>query len=264
MNIKYYLKTHNNNVDFLRVILMTMIVMWHFYVHGYCNLQSSYTEKLILPLLCYHVDSFMVISGYYGIKFNIKKLISFYLQLLFYSICFMMLIKQNIDSNEIIANILIPYRLWWYAEIYFYMMLIGPLISASFEKVNKKVLKRILFVSFIFIVFIPWLLNISNFRLTMIFIYILASYINKYDYNLLNKHPGRIYIVCILILLSIYFLSILFGVTQIQSRVCSYTNPIVILASLSLFMYFSNIRKKNKFATFKIYYSRFIRSLSCN
>ncbi len=251
MITKKSIVNHNYNIDILRLLLMTMIVLWHFYVHSYdINSKNIISEtpilvSLILPLLCCHVNCFMTISGFFGVKFNLKKILDFYLQLLFYSLGYAIISITNNDTlylNEFIANILMPYRLWWYAEIYIYIMLIGPLITMGMKCLNKKSQQAIVILALIFIVIIPWLLGIANFRMTMLVIYTCACYISINESKILKKHSGKIFLLCIIVLIIMRIISINYNILTLYNRTCSYSNPIVILSGISLFSFFLNLK----------------------
>ena len=81
----------DTNIEFLRFLLMFMICVWHTMVHGYDykNMSDSITPDnrgIILMALCVPaVDTFMLISGYYGIKYSLDKLFRLIIQALLIS-----------------------------------------------------------------------------------------------------------------------------------------------------------------------------------
>lgn len=283
---KVMIYKYNQNIDFLRILLMSMIVLWHFYVHSGINVLSMDVFQhdsvwkgipFILPLLCYHVDSFMVISGSFGIRFKMKKILLFYLQTFFYAVLVFILqyINDELPTPKVvIAFLLMPYRMWWYAEIYFYMMLIGPLISMGLCALSKKSQITILSIAFVFVVLFPFLSGISNFRMTMIFIYALACYIHHNQLVFLNKYSGMTFFLCISVLLFVRFLAVYFHNESLYDKSCAYSNPFTILAALSFFSFFSNMRTNIQFpfmkyivpglfATYLLTDSRSTRIINC-
>ena len=80
-------QTNNNtrysNIELLLFVLMLAIYIWHLVVHGLNykmigrepygnNLELTF---IICALLCPAVNTFMFISGWFGIRFKTKKLI---------------------------------------------------------------------------------------------------------------------------------------------------------------------------------------------
>lgn len=63
------IKGRNSNFELLRIVSMFMIVIWHFIIHSgiYYN-TSGYSHILIqfvCALLMIHVNSFVLLSGYF-------------------------------------------------------------------------------------------------------------------------------------------------------------------------------------------------------
>lgn len=69
-------------VELFRCVLMFLIVLYHAYMHGIFGPEHSIARKTWWGFLCssmlvWHVDGFVAISGWFGIRFSFKKLISF-------------------------------------------------------------------------------------------------------------------------------------------------------------------------------------------
>ena len=86
-------RPRNSSVELLRILSMTMIVMFHFCANAYrynsadfvCGHDSETLIKLIFHALGQTgVPVFMFISGYYGIHFKKNRLIDIILQCFFY------------------------------------------------------------------------------------------------------------------------------------------------------------------------------------
>lgn len=73
----------NTNIELLRTVLMLFICYWHIIIHGLNFLQIGencfYTEEEIMVLTFFctlflpSVYCFILISGYYGINFSLRK-----------------------------------------------------------------------------------------------------------------------------------------------------------------------------------------------
>ena len=83
--------TKESNFELLRIVSMFSIVLWHVIIHGKVLENSSntlyYLLQIILFILITHVNSFLMITGYfqYNKKFSIKKILKIVLQLWFYN-----------------------------------------------------------------------------------------------------------------------------------------------------------------------------------
>lgn len=89
-------ETRDANIELLRSVLMVMIILFHLIVHGckvkglhlslYQPTNHDFFYLFALSFLCVAVNCFIFISGYYGINFKIKTLISFWAQGAFYAL----------------------------------------------------------------------------------------------------------------------------------------------------------------------------------
>ena len=74
------IKTRQSNFELMRIISMFMIVLWHCISHTNILGRTGGNLNLLLELIfmftAVHVNSFILLSGYFGYKneFNIKKL----------------------------------------------------------------------------------------------------------------------------------------------------------------------------------------------
>jgi len=84
----------NSNAELLRIISMLMILVHHIVVHGLFpgfetgDLQRGLATSfamLVNGLLYVGASCFVLISGYYGIKFKWRGLLNLYLIVVFYS-----------------------------------------------------------------------------------------------------------------------------------------------------------------------------------
>lgn len=78
-----------SNIEVLRIVAMFMILLWHAWGHYEINL-PQYPFKIIVsiltPLINIHVDIFVLISGYFGLKMRFKSIFTLYTTVLFYTI----------------------------------------------------------------------------------------------------------------------------------------------------------------------------------
>lgn len=70
----------NTNIEVLRLVLMLAILCWHILVHGYgfgggkMECLSDEVGITFASLFAPATYCFMFISGYYGLKFSVKKM----------------------------------------------------------------------------------------------------------------------------------------------------------------------------------------------
>ena len=93
-------KQRNSNIEMLRVVLMTLIVIWHYIMHGldmkspalYQDEQWNNTLAIFsASFMSFPVDCFIFISGYFGITLKKSKVIRFVIMIFTYSLITLMI-----------------------------------------------------------------------------------------------------------------------------------------------------------------------------
>lgn len=244
---------------------MTMITLWHLIIHGAGHVSYGVTHLsqlpnellFTLPLLCHHVNCFVFISGYYGIRLSRKKLLSFISMTLFYSIA-SCVVYSLIQEGPLFYNIVrldffrilfpISNNTWWFVSDYFFLMLLSPAINSGLESLSKSYFEGILIVLFVFSVSGFACLCSQNVHLmTFIYIYLLGRYLQKYPLSFLKKHSAKIWIVSVLFLIMWQWMHLYVARIpgQNSNLIVPYNNPFVIIASISFFYMFEKMNIGN-------------------
>ena len=94
-------KVRNSNFELMRIVSMFLIVLWHVIMHGNLLINCANPAiKIILEIIMFciivHVNSFVMLSGYFQSKskFKLSKLIKIILQVIFYSIVILIVGSQ--------------------------------------------------------------------------------------------------------------------------------------------------------------------------
>ena len=140
------------NIEFLRFLLMFMICVWHTMVHGYDykNMSDSVmpdNRGVILMGLCVPaVDTFMLISGYYGIKYSLDKLFRLIIQALLISntVIFIKYFFYNGNLEFYYQLFPISSECWWFLSVYIVIMLLSPIINGGIQLISSKQFLQIL------------------------------------------------------------------------------------------------------------------------
>lgn len=90
----------NSNVELLRFVLMIGVCVQHMLVHGLSlkdmgtgNILPEAFDLLLLVIVAPAVNCFMFISGYYGIRFSRKKILTLSIQA--FIIMFIVVVLRN-------------------------------------------------------------------------------------------------------------------------------------------------------------------------
>lgn len=161
------MKIRNSNHELLRLIAMYMIVR----IHANMYLYDFYTGSLSTVLngavngICNTgVTCFILISGYYGIKFDFKKLVKLECMMISYSlletgILYFMFPQQMTGAAllEQAAKSVLPFisRKYWFYSCYICLFLFSGYIDKLIEKLSQAELKRLLLISLLIFSIMP-------------------------------------------------------------------------------------------------------------
>lgn len=258
-NDKSQIKQREAGIELLRVVLMFMIVCFHlfsFYIQEtfYVN-QPLYITKLAFTCLTVMgVDCFVFISGYFGMKFKLKQVISLVIQALFYSyICLILFTSFSnipINNQEFIKYFFpISSSMWWFLSAYILLYFISPFINIGINNISKNQFQIILIGFFYFNCISNFIfdLHFGGDFLNFIFIYLLGRYINTYQLELKKSVILFLFSVIIMFLLNYLIGSYSNKPLLVISR---YTSPLTIFSAVSLFFVFKNLKIKYSWPLF--------------
>jgi hypothetical protein len=205
------------------------------------------------------VNVFVLISGWFGIKCKVVRLLSLLFQTVFFAtIIYVVLVicdshrYLNFDSFSTIF--FFHSNDYWFIKAYIGLYIFSPLINAYIETTSKQQLEKFLILFFVFQTIYGWL-NLFGAHwfeggfsmISFIGLYVLARYVRMYVN--LNRSMGFYLSIYLVIGLGLGLLSLLLAFLGIPifGRLLTYTNPLVIIMSLALLLSFSKLRFQNIF-----------------
>lgn len=283
------MKTRESNFELLRIISMLFIVLWHVIMFGNMiyNCQNE-GLKICLNILQFiivvHVNSFVLVSGYFQSKskFKLNKFLSLVLQVIFYSIIiYLIAIKIGWVKDYSGGSILGKFTInsvgnYWFINTYLIVYLFSDYINKFINSLTKKELERFLIIGFIIFSIVPVISCGKLFYNTgynfyhFIYMYILGAYLrlfplNKsYYFKNLSANKYRILLVC-LFFICVYlnysfvlFSSKLKGLNFLLDYVANvfsynslnYSFPLIIVQSVVYFELFGTLHLKNRFVNY--------------
>jgi surface polysaccharide O-acyltransferase-like enzyme len=247
-------KTRESNFEFLRIFSMLYIVVYHFIVYAIKPgspeldyLMNPITNSLHIGVIC-----FVLISGYWGIKFSLKGFVRLFLQCSFYSILIysvFSIINPEQYSLKVLLQSILPFQ-WWFIQIYLCFYLLAPVINIPLK--NSSSQKKLLYivilgiVSFVFGQFIPGLSDGKN-CINFIFIYYIGDYIR----TCIKSKPKRVllYYIGLNILFLCCYMLFRFGSLAgdlFYRFIFPYNSLGLIFNATLLFLFFSKLTLKSK------------------
>lgn len=143
-------RERDSGLELLRILAIVLI----FWMHG----ASSYSNNNLSAWLCIVIESvgnigvalFILITGYFGIRFKPKKLVQLEFMILFYcwsglALRFVWGEAQLYGGSQLLSYLFpIIGRFSWYFTCYFALALLSPFINEYVEKADQKTFQRLL------------------------------------------------------------------------------------------------------------------------
>lgn len=254
----------SSNFEALRIVCMLLIVaghmtMWHDFQSDTVN---RYVHCAIMPFFCVAVNCFVLISGWFGIKFKPDKIFSLNNTLTFWVllICAITLFIGFHEINikkDILLLVPLVTKKYWFITVYVALCLLAPYLNILVNALSKEDFRKLLVTCICLFVALPTLGAIFNFEsITLDSGYGIVNFTVLYltgRYMRLYKNPKR----HALIYLGIYFVMMaccgLFQVLYSKilgfefTTLMSYDTFFVFFGAIALFCSFSRLNFANKY-----------------
>lgn len=197
--VKMTQQRRNSSIELLRLICILGIITMHTFGRFYqtaTGINLLY-GTLINSVFNMGVSIFMLISGYYGIKFSIEKVIKIEIMVLTYSILDAMLsyvITGRYSLWELPKAVFpIATRKYWYLSVYVVFCFFSQYINLIPIKLSKRKFSQFLILLFVFFSIMP---TITYYEIlgdggkgvvNMLLVYLIGRYIRIYNINLERK-----------------------------------------------------------------------------
>lgn len=147
----------DSSIELFRILATFMVLVVHFtgwFVGGVSDpfdatkpLSFRIGQTVIESLSVICVNSFLIISGWFGIRLKFKSIWKLYLLLVFiyvpFYLCECIALKQ-FSLPALINNLLVFTRESYFIQCYAVLMLLSPIINSFFEKYGRKSLILVL------------------------------------------------------------------------------------------------------------------------
>lgn len=244
----------NSSIELLRIISIFLIVLCHV-----CSLldweQALDLNKLVVGVVnCIGnvaVSCFVLISGYFGIKFKWRKFINLIVITTIYCTIIAAFRYGNNPKELLMAFLTVPAYNLWFIACYLILMPLAPYINKFADSLDKKEFRNLIIILIVILCIFPTLtvkgatndivLRQGGKNLVyMMFLYIMGRYIrlhNDRDYN--RWALWGIHLACSITVLLLNMLG-----TWLFNKRCAIfrfdCSPFTLLSSLSVFYLFKS------------------------
>lgn len=211
-----------------------------------------------LTLVC--VNSFVLISGYFGIRCKVKGFLSLLCETCFYyyGIYFFVGLIGLFEKTETwsIKSLLLPISSSnWYILQYMILYLSAPIINCYIESVNKKNFQKFIICQIVLSVWFGFIMGRPEFGTGFSFVFMIALYsIGRYlaIYGQKFVENSKKYILFVIYILCSVFNSCIMIFWHIdlgmnRPYMLAYNNPLVIISSIAFFLIFLKMKFYNNY-----------------
>lgn len=228
----------NANLDVFRCLAMFLIALWHVYQHGVYHQTAVALSIAFYGLTLWHVDAFLALSGWFGIRFSMPKFGRLFALIAFYSAVSILIGRFVLGEPTRIAI-----TGGWYGNTYLCLMLIAPLINAGIDGLRQQGSRALVLAwcGFATVIFVNWLsgnpyvsltaYDVGPFSLVqMVFVYFTVRVVRLTE---LSKHI-RLWHIGLAVLVFVAGTLVIRG----EGGRANYLAPHVILMAVAMFILF--------------------------
>ena len=262
-------KKRNVGIDLLRIVCMLMVVTQHVIGHGGATraavmFSARYEIAWLIEILCLcAVDCYAIITGYVMSESKVKafNLVNLWLQVAFYSVVItvgmMIFVPGTVGRGTLFYSLFpVTFNSWWYFSAYFGMFLFLPFINRWLENISRRELKKFIVVDVVLIMVFPVVMQRDPFKfgygysmIWLLLMYILGAYLKKFvDLEKVSKMKCLVvYFACNVFLWGNKFVvdysisKLVLGLGEHGSAFLTYNSIFVVMAAVSLFMFFAKL-----------------------
>lgn len=251
-------------MECVRIIAMSMILIWHFFIHGGGNF--CITIRYFAPLVIAGVNLFILLSGFFNIRLRWSAILNLSITILVFqliSTCATYMLTDNtLSTYDTIMIFIAPLTKsqYYFIDLYVVLMLLSPIINKGLNNMEYKQIRWLVLLLSVVEFYSCWLLHSkicpSNGIWHFVYMYILGSYLAKEPLQKRISLSWIFIIAFIAILTNTLFNALLlqhytFPQEYFQYDFASlysmkYVNPLTVLFSVSVILFFSKLNFVNR------------------
>ncbi len=148
-------KVRESSMELLRIVAMSMIIIYHFVVHGSEFSLDADHIGLKVSFVLYGVNLFVMISGYYGIRMRWRSFLSLMVTVVFF--VFFNVFGKMVGSFYyhgfhssylfMLRDMLTaPFKGYWFISCYIVLFLLAPLLNIGLKHASAVQLRTIVII----------------------------------------------------------------------------------------------------------------------
>lgn len=194
------------------------------------------------------VNCFVLISGYFGIRWKVKSFSGLIFQIALWLLAGV-LISKVLDSSSFsdwFSSCYEYIRARWFISAYLCLYILAPMINDFADRRSQRQLGIYILVFYIFSTIYGYLCLAKEFNegmsmISLIGIYLTGTYIRRYSLRITSFSAKTNFLVYMLLGIALVICNVLFLEAGISKSLYGYLNPLVLLSSIYLFLFFKKI-----------------------
>lgn len=191
------------------------------------------------------VTCFILISGYFGIRFKADRFVQLIMLTTFYAVIVQIVNSDfHCDFSLVKSALVVPLYNNWFITCYLLLMLFAPFLNTFCEGMDRKVFRSLLILGFVVFCILPTAFNTPYYTVIygggkcltyVVFIYFVGRYIRKYYDGDISWRKAMMCFLVSQILINVINLSleqVIHKPCHIWSMDCS---PLILASAISVF-----------------------------
>ena len=207
-----------------------------------------------IAIICVHC--FILISGYFGIRWKARSFFGLLFQLAFWAAIGFYIAEffiepfigsgQDYSVKAFLSNMLGWYQGRWFVSAYIFLYILSPLLNSFVEHTSERKLLDYIIIFYVFSTIYGWIIHSSEFNVglsavSLMGLYLVGAWLRKSTAHCVRWskwYDMAGFILCTLVLTAISAVLLRVGV---KSSIYGYLNPITILEGAFLFQFFRKL-----------------------
>ena len=247
----------SSNIELLRILSMFLVLMIHYIPSRTLPTHDTLAHDTLgtlfdleLRSICFVcVNCFILISGYFGIRWKLKSFSNLLFQILFWAIVCPVIVSAatgTFNLSEFFKTVYLNCFSHWFIEAYIGLYVLAPLINSFIEKSTHRELGIFIIAFYVFSTLFGYLgkapdINEGMSVFSLMGLYLIGAYLRRKQDGIfdLSKYVYLgVYLVTGFIMVAIAALALKVGIT---ASPYGYLNPLIILESIALFLFFKKL-----------------------
>lgn len=201
----------NSNHELLRLLAMYMIVFIHANMYLFRFVEGNtgtFLNGMVNGICNIGVSCFILISGYYGVKFSVRKFVKMECMMITYSLLetalLLWLLPEQVQGAALLEQLvksLLPFisRKYWFYSAYVCLFFLSGYIQKFIDCLSREELKKLLLLLLLLFSVLPTLFYFEQIPdngkglVQMIMVYMLGRYIRLYRDTKLPRTAGAVF-----------------------------------------------------------------------